>query len=327
VPSATVVADSRTVIISNFSWGAAFAGALVATAVSLLLITLGSGVGLTLVSPYDTGGPSAGTVAIAGVIWLIFAQGLGFAIGGYVAGRLRVAEPTISEVETNFRDGAHGLVAWAIGVLLTVAFATFVGMFAAGTAAQVGATLSAGTASGLGSAVGRTSPARTFRGESGDYFVDVLFRSDVPRSGTNAPAPGLIQTPQGETPPRNTALAEPTDPRAEVLRITQFGLVREKLSEADRAYVSRLVAQRTGVSSEISDQRVAEFERRSAEAAKKAADIATKSAAYFSFWAFMALLVGVTAAVIGAIWGGDNRDARPARPMFYRRPRPATVRR
>jgi hypothetical protein len=304
------------------------AGALVATAVSLLLITLGSGIGLTLVSPYGASGPSAGTVAIAGVIWLIFAQGLGFAIGGYVAGRLRNAAGELDESETNFRDGAHGLVAWAIGVLLTVAFATFVGLFAAGTAAQVGAALGAGTASGIGSAAGnRSGGAGNQSNQFSEYYIDALFRADVPRPASNQPAPGLMQTPQGETPPRNTALAEPVDPRVEVARIIQFGLVGEKLGDADRTYVARLVAQNTGVSPEIADQRVADFERRMAEATKKTADVATKSAAYFSFWVFMALLVGATAAVIGAIWGGDNRDARPARPMFYRRPRPATVRR
>jgi hypothetical protein len=318
VPPAT---DRTYVVAPTFSWGAAFAGAFVATAVSLLLITLGSGIGLTLISPYQGSGPSIGTVAIAGVIWLLFAQGLGFAVGGYVAGRLRGADTEINEVETNFRDGAHGLVAWAIGVLLTLAFATFVGMFAAGTAAHVGATLGAGTASGLGGAAsGRGSQANG----AGGYFVDTLFRTDNQQQGGNAPAPGSVQTPQGETPPRNMALQ---DSRSEVGRILEFGLVNGRLSDSDRSYVSRLVARQTGLPSEAADQRVAEFERRATEAAKKAADVAAKSGAYFSFWVFMALLVGATAAVIGAIWGGDNRDARPARPMFYRRPRPLTVRR
>ncbi len=333
MPPAAVITDTRTALVtSNFSWGAAVAGAFVATAVSLLLITLGSGVGLSLVSPYDLSGPSAATIAISGVIWLIFAQGLGFAVGGYVAGRMRNAGSEINETETNFRDGIHGLVAWAIGVLLTVAFATFVGMFAAGTAAQVGATLGAGTASGLGAAAGgRMSQTNNSSG----YFIDTLFRTEAPQPGagaggnvqapgTIAAAPGGMQTPQGETAPRHMALR---DPRAEVGRIMESGLVGGRLTEADRGYLGRLVAQQTGAPSEIADQRVADFERRSTEAAKKAAEAARKSAAYFSFWSFMALLVGATAAVIGAIWGGDNRDARPARPMFYRRPRPATVRR
>lgn len=316
------VTDTRTYVVSSsFSWGAAFAGALVATAVSLLLITLGSGVGLSLVSPYEGSGPSAGTVAIAGVIWLLFAQGLGFAFGGYIAGRLRTANGEADESEANFRDGANGLVAWAIGVLLTVAFATVVGMFAAGTAARLGAILGAGTASGLGSSMSNRASQTN---DANGYFIDNLFRADAPQPGAVAPAPGSAQTPQGETAPRNMALQ---DSSAEVARIMEFGLIGGRLSDSDRSYVSRLVARQTGVPAPIADQRVADFERRATEAAKKAADIATKSAAYLSFWVFMALLVGATAAVIGAIWGGDNRDARPARPMFYRRPRPATVRR
>jgi hypothetical protein len=43
--------------------------------------------------------------------------------------------------------------------------------------------------------------------------------------------------------------------------------------------------------------------------ARDAADTTAKAAAYFSFWTFMALLFGGTAATLGGILGGQLRDA------------------
>ena len=43
-------------------------------------------------------------------------------------------------------------------------------------------------------------------------------------------------------------------------------------------------------------------------AAKEAADKAAKAASMFSFWTFMALLMGAVAATVGGIFGGSQRD-------------------
>jgi len=75
---------------------------LTAIAVAFIVILLGSGIGLAVASPYGSG-PSATTLTIAGAIWLVFAQAVGYAVGGYVAGRVRnylVAGPD----EARFRD-------------------------------------------------------------------------------------------------------------------------------------------------------------------------------------------------------------------------------
>jgi hypothetical protein len=72
---------------SSLSWSAAIAGALAATAVTFLIIALGSGIGLSFASPYS--GPSAKAMTIAAAVWLLMAETMGFATGGYLAGRLR----------------------------------------------------------------------------------------------------------------------------------------------------------------------------------------------------------------------------------------------
>jgi hypothetical protein len=104
-------------ITANFSWSAAIAGALAATAISFIIISLGSGIGLAVASPYGSG-PSATTLTLIGAVWLVMAQALGFACGGYLAARVRPRAVDDVRDEGTFRDAAHGLVVWALGVTL-----------------------------------------------------------------------------------------------------------------------------------------------------------------------------------------------------------------
>ncbi|HET7850179.1 MAG TPA: hypothetical protein VFL51_14055 [Pseudolabrys sp.] len=106
---------------SAFTWGVVIAGALAAWAVAFLMVALGSGIGLAISSPYS--GPSTTTMTIAGAIWLVFSETVAYAVGGYLAARLRIRDH-IPGPETQFRDAAHGFMAWVIGVgILTVVLA------------------------------------------------------------------------------------------------------------------------------------------------------------------------------------------------------------
>ena len=69
---------------SPFSWSAAIADSLAAMAISFLTIALGSGIGLSFALPYSSG-PSAMSLTVIAAVWLVFAQTLGFATGGYLA--------------------------------------------------------------------------------------------------------------------------------------------------------------------------------------------------------------------------------------------------
>jgi hypothetical protein len=113
---------------SAFSWSVVIAGALAAWAVSFIFIALGSGIGLAVATPYS--GPSATTMTIAGAIWLVFAQTVAFTVGGYLAARLRIRDH-IPGPETKFRDGAHGFMAWVIGVGLMSAVIILTAMLSA----------------------------------------------------------------------------------------------------------------------------------------------------------------------------------------------------
>src|ERR1700684_4598447 len=140
---------------SGISWSAVIAGALTAIAVTAIMVALGSGIGLSLASPFSSS-PSGSTLTIMGAVWLVFAQGVGFAAGGYIAGRLRSNPGRWHTDEVKFRDGANGLVVWAIGVVLSMLLlAGAVGKItsAAGTAATAGGTIAA-----AGAAAGASQP-------------------------------------------------------------------------------------------------------------------------------------------------------------------------
>src|SRR5262249_19118009 len=95
------------------------------------------------------------------------AETLGFATGGYLAGRLR--SPACDGVigETTFREAAGGMAGWALGVRAMGAPAGMLGMFAAGATAHV----TAGVA-----AAGAGNQSATSTASATDYFVDLLFR-------------------------------------------------------------------------------------------------------------------------------------------------------
>jgi len=107
---------------SAFTWSTVIAGALAAWAVAFIFISLGSGIGFAITSPYS--GPSAATMSIGGAIWLIFSETCAYAVGGYIAARLRIRDH-IPGPETKFRDAAHGFMAWVVGVGILTAVVLF----------------------------------------------------------------------------------------------------------------------------------------------------------------------------------------------------------
>jgi hypothetical protein len=105
----------------GISWGPVMGGAVVATAVTALLVALGSGLGFASVSPTSGSNPSATTFTVLAAIWLLVVQWISSFFGGYLAGRLRPASGGIHGDEVMFRDTACGFVAWAVASLFIVA--------------------------------------------------------------------------------------------------------------------------------------------------------------------------------------------------------------
>jgi hypothetical protein len=103
--------------LSYVHWGPALAGAVVAAATSFVLMGFASAVGLMVVSPSPSWRDTSVWLAILSGFWIIVVATGSFALGGYLAGRVRSTWKA-DEDEVEFRDGVHGLLVWAVGVLL-----------------------------------------------------------------------------------------------------------------------------------------------------------------------------------------------------------------
>lgn len=271
------------------SWGAVLAGAAAAAALSFILLILGVGLGLSSVSPWSFNATAIGVSTIA---WLAFMQLAASGIGGYLAGRLRVKWSSIHTDEVHFRDTAHGLLAWAVATLITVA------VLAGGTRAVLSGAIDAG--SGVAAAVGPAAAAGAKADEGSanplDYFSDMLLRA-APAAGTGSAGSTLA------------------DQRVEIGKIFATSLSTGSLAADDRAYLGQVVASRTGLTQAEAEARVDAVYARAAKAAadakakaQQAADTARKAGAHTALWMFVALLLGAFVASLAATFGGRQRD-------------------
>jgi hypothetical protein len=274
---------------SGLSWSAVIAGALTAIAVTIIVVSLGSGIGMSLASPYSYS-PSTETLTIIGALWLVFAQAVGFATGGYVAGRLRRNPTPRHTSEVSFRDGANGLVAWAICVVVSTVLITAAAEKIGSAAAK---TTTGAAAAGLSGGGGQTQPL--------DYYTDMLLRPNPQAQTSNNGAPAANGAPSSTN-------SDNAASRAPIGRIMATALEPNGLSGDDRTYLAQVISARTGISADDAQRRVDDVVKRAKESATKAADAARKAAAYLSFWTFMSLLFGAVCATLGAVLGGDLRD-------------------
>jgi hypothetical protein len=161
---------------SGVSWAAVTAGAFVSAALSLILLALGAGLGLSSVSPWSNVAASASSISTAAIVWLIVMQIISSSMGGYLAGRLRTKWASIHTDEVYFRDTAHGFLAWAVALVVMAAFLTSAATYMVGAAA-------ASAAGETGTATGVQADGREL--DSNGYFVDALFRSDSAKPDSN----------------------------------------------------------------------------------------------------------------------------------------------
>lgn len=117
--------------IKRVSWGAIFAGTVVAMVVQIVLTLLGISIGLGVISQTPGTGVLGG-VGIGTAIWLIVSTLISLFIGGYVAGRL-AGMPTRPDGVLN------GIVVWALATLISLYLATStVGSAVSGVAGFLG---------------------------------------------------------------------------------------------------------------------------------------------------------------------------------------------
>jgi hypothetical protein len=253
---------------SGVSWSAVIAGAAVTAALSLILLALGAGLGLSSISPYSNNGISASTLGTSAIIWLIAMEILSASMGGYLAGRLRTKWASIHTDEVYFRDTAHGFLAWSTALVITAAF------LASAASAMIGSAPAADSSSRNGQ-VSSQSPAPNA------YFVDSLFRSD------------------GSKPEQANGAS-----RTETAVIFANGLRLGELPATDKSYLDQQVSAQTGLDQSQADKRVSDI----FASAQQHAEAARKAVAHTLLWTFLALLIGAFCASFSATIGGRQRD-------------------
>jgi hypothetical protein len=274
----TPAEDARTILINKVSWGAVFAGVVVALVVQLILNLFGVGIGAATLNPATSDNPSAASFSMVAAIWWTVSGIIASFAGGYAAGRL-AGRPKESTA------GWHGVTAWALTTLVIFYLLT----------SAIGSVLG-GAYSTLTSAVGNV--ASTAGG--------------AVQTAAQTAAPGLAQAsdPFASIAQSLRSATGGNDPAA--LRDAATAGVRAALTgdqaqaQEARERAAQAIAKAQNISVEQARTQMQQYEQQYRQAvdqakqkATQAADVATKAASRGALFGSIALLLGAIAAWFG----------------------------
>ena len=301
----------------SVQWGAVILGALGATAISMVLLTFGAGIGLSATSAQPYAGASAKAIAIISGLYTAVVLVASFGLGGYVTGRMRSLSAPEDIAESDFRDGAHGFAVWALAIVLG-------GLVAASSVGgaiklAVQTTTAAGVATAAGAASNPDVTSRLSMTPT-DYAMDRLMAPSPAASapaaantGIPAPAPAMSATP---TPTPSSSRADLNAPMGRIFAST---LKSGQLDARDRTTLTSMVMQQTGLPQADAEKRVDESYADLKTAEQKARDAAEKvrkAALITAFAAAATLLLGCAAACAAATAGAHHRRESTAIAFF-----------
>ncbi len=271
---------------SRVSWGGILAGALVAVAVGATLNILGVAIGATAVDAVARDTPSATTMGISAGIWLLVANLIGLAAGGYIAARL--------SGNADRTDAAlHGLGVWAAAFIVS--------------AVMLGSAVSGGLSAGMSAVSGIASGAGATVAAAADQVDPQAVAERVRLSLSGPSEPSRMTTEQRA---------------AELTGLIGKRVANGSFTAEERTRINALVAAEAGIPEAEAAQRVAAYEaeaqataRQAEETARRAADAAAEGAATAAFWMFAVLLLGALAAILGARSGVVTRGVVAGRRM------------
>lgn len=212
-----VAADEAEASSAYVSWAPVVIGALVATALSSIMLAFAVSVGLGVSSTAPTWRDTSASLALLSGLYLIIQAVISFGVGGYIAGRARSGiVSTVDPDATERRDGLHGLAAWALAVVLGAALAAMVG-----------------SAALIRSSNAPVTPSRASAAEPLlSLELDRMFR-----------------------PARRPANVDVAEARAEAGRILLTTSSHAGVNAEDRAYLIQLVTNTTGLAGPDAERR------------------------------------------------------------------------
>ncbi len=300
----------------RISWGAVFAGTLMALVSQLLLSLLGFGIGMGTIDPAEESNPLAG-LGTGSVIWWSVSMLVSLFIGGWAAGRL-------AGIPRAFDSVLHGLLAFCLFTLLSFyLLTTAVGRIIGGVGNMIGKTVSL-AGQGLSQAAPEIKEA--VQGELKEQNIDLSnikqeAREILQQTGKPGLQPEALkrQGQQAQQDVRQTANQAATNPQGADQSVDQmidqlFARGGNIAENVDKEAVVNVIVQRTGKSREeanqIADnwmqsfqQAKTKFNQTKEEArikAQKIADDAASAASKAGIFGFIGLVLGAVAAG----WGG-----------------------
>lgn len=321
------------------SWGSIIAGVVTAIAVSLLLTTLGTSLGLSMLSPKSDDIVNGADTAV--LAWSVIGVIISLACGGFITGRLAGADGAI-----------HGFLIWATSLLVAtiLGFAAVGGVLnTAGNAVGGIASATGSMASGIGNVAGQAAQGAGNIGEKiySRIGLDTKLQSQdadqqvmeaLKKSGIKELQPEYLQS-QLEAAgddlasaaknlashPDNSdviinSLTEKLKGRAETIgNSVDKNDVKKALTEntsmtpeqADKA-VDNFIQTRDKTVQQV-DQRLSQLEDNINQAktqyaelkqqAKEKAEAAAKAGAKVALWSFFGLLIGAIVSTLSGLWG------------------------
>ena len=274
--AAVALPEGGPALPSRISWGAVVAGGVIAAAIAATLNILGAAIGATTIDAVGRTTPDAGSLGIGAIAWLVVANTIALAVGGYTAARLSGSADST--------DGLlHGLAVWAVAFLVSATLLGNLAASAVSTAVTATSSVTGNAASGIGSAVSAVA---------GQASPEALLQraQDTLRGTGNAPA---------------TMTTEQRG--AEIASLLARRAANGTFTGEERTRLNALVAADSNIPAEEAARRVQSVEeqaqRTAAEAAQRArtaADATARTTSIAAFGAFAALLLGAIASVLGA---------------------------
>ncbi|PWC20224.1 CAP-Gly protein [Brenneria roseae subsp. roseae] len=326
-------------VAKKISWGSIIGGVVTVLAVSLLLSTLGTGLGFSIVDPLsDEPVDGVGTTVL---IWSALSIIVSLAAGAFVAGRLAAVDGLI-----------HGFLVWATALIVAAVLGSMLlggALKATGHALGSVASLTGNAISGAGSAVGGGLQGIASLGGKAFDQLD-LDTTLQPEQMTNEVAQALrnsdieslhpdymkkqLEEAKTEIGAAIKAIALNPDNSDAVIQSLVEKLKKrgEALAQdVDRDSVTKALSDHTSLSQEevnqtvdnlieaknktaqLVNQRLNDAEARIEQAKQQYAELkqkareqaaaAASAAAQAAFWSFFALLIGAIVSVFAGLWG------------------------
>lgn len=332
-------------LVRRVSWGSIIAGVVTVTAISLLLTTLGTSLGLSLLSPKSEDMVNGAGWAV--LAWSVISVVFSLACGGFVSGRLAAADGTI-----------HGFLTWATSLLVAsvLGFAAAGGILNMAGSAVGAATSAAGSAvNGIGNVAGKATGATADIGQSildrlgfntqlsdqqiDKQVIEALRKSDIKElqpeflqsqlqavgDDLSKAVKNLAVNPQNS----DTILDDLSQKLKSRVEATSKGVDRNEIKkvltentslspeEADKA-VENFIDMRDKAVQEVND-RMANLENNLNDAkaqyeelkqqAKEKADAAARAGAKIGLWSFIGLLIGAIVSALAGLWGVNTHPS------------------